>query len=321
MAPGRFTAFFLILAAAGATMLATVGGAAMMTGSREGRSMKRYRELTPFEESVIIDRSTEAPFSGAYVNEFSPGTYFCRNCGATLYTSEHKFHSGCGWPSFDAEIEGAVERRPDPDGNRTEIVCADCGAHLGHVFEGEGFTPLDTRHCVNSVSLVFVPAENLERAVFAAGCFWGVEYQMARTEGVLQTTVGYTGGDLEEPTYQQVCSGSTGHAEAVEVVFDNSVVSFDELARLFFDIHDPTTPDRQGVDVGSQYRSAVFYTSDEQREKTEELIGLLRDRGYGVVTMVEPLEVFWPAEDYHQDYYLKNGAGASCNYRADRFED
>ncbi|OPL18073.1 MAG: methionine sulfoxide reductase [Candidatus Aegiribacteria sp. MLS_C] len=293
----------------------------MLTGDGEGRILNRYSELTPFEESVIIDGSTEAPFSGAYVNVFSEGTYFCRNCGATLYNSEHKFHSGCGWPSFDAEIEGAVARRPDPDGNRTEIVCAECGAHLGHVFEGEGFTPLDTRHCVNSISLVFVPAGNLERAVFAGGCFWGVEYQLAQTEGVLQTTVGYTGGSAEEPTYQQVCSGGTGHAEAVEVVFDNSVVSFEDLARLFFEIHDPTTPGRQGLDVGSQYRSAVFYTSSAQRETAEELIGLLRDRGYDVVTLVEPLEVFWPGEDYHQDYYLKNGAVASCHFRADRFSD
>ncbi len=305
------TVLTLIFAAAAAAALLSKGPEAM----------KEYRELTPFEESVIIDRSTEAPFSGEYVNEFSEGMYFCRQCGAALYTSDHKFHSGCGWPSFDAEIEGAVERRPDPDGNRMEIVCAQCGGHLGHVFEGEGFTPLDTRHCVNSVSLVFVPAENLERAVFAAGCFWGVEHQLQQVDGVLQTTVGYTGGDSEEPTYAQVCSGSTGHAEAVEVLFDNSAVSYEELARLFFEIHDPTTPGRQGVDIGSQYRSALFYTTNEQRETASGLIDILRDRGYDVVTQLVPFEEFWPAEDYHQDYYNKNGVGAGCHIRTDRFGD
>lgn len=309
-----------ILTTVALVSLMTIAAAAMLHGD-EATMKKGYRELTPFEESVIVDRSTEAPFSGEYVNEFSAGTYFCRQCGTALYRSEHKFHSGCGWPSFDAEIEGAVERRPDPDGNRTEIVCAECGGHLGHVFEGEGFTPLDTRHCVNSVSLVFVAQENLERAVFAAGCFWGVEYQLASTEGVVQTTVGYTGGDVPEPTYGQVCTGSTGHAEAVEVLFDNSVVSYEELARLFFELHDPTTPDRQGVDVGSQYRSAVFYDSEEQKETVEELIEVLRERGYDVVTRLEPLEDFWPAEEYHQDYYLNNGGGSLCHTRTDRFGD
>lgn len=300
-------------------LVCAAAAAALLSKDRE--DMKRYRELTPFEESVIIDRSTEAPFSGEYVNEFSEGVYFCRQCGAALYTSDHKFHSGCGWPSFDAEIEGAVERRPDPDGNRTEIVCATCGGHLGHVFEGEGFTPLDTRHCVNSVSLVFVPAENLERAVFAAGCFWGVEHHLQQVEGVMQTTVGYTGGSTEEPGYSQVCSGSTGHAEAVEVLFDNSQVSYEDLARLFFEIHDPTTPDRQGVDVGSQYRSAIFYTTEEQRDTAMELIGILRERGYDVVTEVQPLEEFWPAEEYHQDYYLKQGVSGGCHVRTDMFGD
>lgn len=307
----RMTVLLLILTAAAVPALLSKGA----------EDMKDYRELTPFEESVIIGRSTEAPFSGEYVDEFSQGRYYCRQCGAALYNSEHKFHSGCGWPSFDEEIEGAVERRPDPDGNRTEIVCAECGGHLGHVFLGEGFTPLDTRHCVNSVSLHFVPASRMERAVFAGGCFWGVESQFQQVEGVLETTAGYTGGGTEDPTYSEVCSGGTGHAEAVEVIFDNSVVSFEELARLFFEIHDPTTPDRQGVDVGSQYRSAVFYTSEEQRETAEELTGILRERGYDIVTELEPLEDFWPAEEYHQDYFRKAGSGSACHIRTERFEN
>jgi peptide methionine sulfoxide reductase msrA/msrB len=300
-------------------LILAASAASIFSGGSMG--LKEYRELTPFEESVIIHRSTEAPFSGEYVDEFSEGVYCCRQCGTPLYRSENKFHSGCGWPSFDAEIEGAVERRPDPDGNRTEIVCAVCGGHLGHVFEGEGFTPLDTRHCVNSVSLVFVPAENVETAVFAGGCFWGVEYQFQQVDGVLEATSGYSGGSVEEPSYSDVCSGTTGHAEAVKVVFDNREVSFEDLARLFFEIHDPTTVDRQGVDVGNQYRSAIFYTSDQQRDTAEELVGILRDRGYDVVTQLEPLEDFWPAEEYHQDYIVRNDAQSRCHVRIDRFED
>jgi peptide methionine sulfoxide reductase msrA/msrB len=299
-------------------MIIAVGAAVSL---KDTDDMKAYRDLTDFEESVIIDRSTEAPFSGDYVNEFSEGVYYCKQCGAPLYTSESKFHSGCGWPSFDSEIEGAVERRPDPDGNRTEIVCSVCGGHLGHVFEGEGFTESDTRHCVNSVSLIFVPAERRERAVFAAGCFWGIESQFQQVEGVLETTAGFTGGETSEPTYQQVCMGETGHAEAVELIFDNAAVSFEELARLFFEIHDPGTVDRQGPDIGSQYRSAVFYTSDEQRETLEALIADLEERGYNVVTQIEPLSDFWPAEDYHQDYYSRSGVSSSCHYRVERFDD
>ena len=307
-----------VMATAAVVMALILAAGAALSEDGNGE-MEHYRELTPFEESVIVHRSTEAPFSGEYVDEFSEGTYFCKRCGAALYNSDSKFHSGCGWPSFDSEIEGAVERRPDPDGNRTEIVCANCGGHLGHVFEGEGFTPLDTRHCVNSVSLLFVTAEKLERAAFAGGCFWGVEHQFKQVEGVLETTAGYTGGETENPEYGQVCSGITGHAEAVEVVFDNTKVTFEELARLFFEIHDPTTPDRQGVDVGSQYRSAVFYTSGEQLETLEQLMDELRENGYDPVTQLQPLDEFWPAEDYHQDYYSKSGGSSMCHVRTDRF--
>lgn len=153
------------------------------------------RPLTPDEEQVIAHGATEPPFSGRYWNHKADGTYACRRCGATLYRSGDKFDSGCGWPSFDDAVPGSVLRRPDPDGNRTEIVCAACGAHLGHVFEGERFTPKNTRHCVNSLSLEFIPektSECTEEAIFAGGCFWGVEDAFQSVPGVCDAESGYT---------------------------------------------------------------------------------------------------------------------------------
>ncbi len=119
----------------------------------------KLNKLTPVEESVIIKKGTEPAYTGKYENFFQNGTYVCRQCGASLYKSGAKFHSGCGWPSFDDEIAGSVARQADKDGRRTEILCSVCGGHLGHVFEGEGFTPKNSRHCVNSVSLDFIPEQ------------------------------------------------------------------------------------------------------------------------------------------------------------------
>ncbi len=280
------------------------------------------KELTNEEKRVILNKGTELPFSGKYYNFHERGTYVCKQCGAPLYFSEAKFDSGCGWPSFDEEISGAVRRLPDVDGRRTEIVCAKCGGHLGHVFTGEGFTPKDTRHCVNSISMDFVPEdkqEETEVAIFAGGCFWGVEHLMQQQPGILSIEVGYIGGSTENPTYREVCSHTTGHAEAVRIVFDPKKVSYTTLAKLFFEIHDPTQSDGQGPDLGDQYRSEIFYTTSRQKEIAEELIGQLQGKGFQVVTRVTPATVFWKAEEYHQNYYNKTGKAPYCHRYIPRF--
>lgn len=283
---------------------------------------KEYNRLTPEEERIIIHKGTETPFTGEYYQNKAAGTYYCRRCDAPLYRSDDKFDSGCGWPSFDDEIPGAVKRTLDADGMRTEITCVNCGAHLGHVFTGEGFTPKDTRHCVNSISLVFKPEGKsvaAQKAYFAGGCFWGTEHLFKQLDGVVSTTVGYMGGNKSKPTYKEVCGGKTGHAEAVEVVFDPARTDYEKVAKYFFEIHDPTQVDRQGPDVGEQYRSVVFYANQEQKQTTEKLIGILKGKGYKVVTEVAPADTFWPAEDYHQDYYDVSGKTPYCHFYQKRF--
>jgi peptide methionine sulfoxide reductase msrA/msrB len=266
---------------------------------------------------VIVNKGTEAPFSGEYDNFFGAGVYTCKRCGAMLYRSEDKFDAHCGWPAFDDAFPGAIKRVPDPDGQRTEIECANCGAHLGHVLEGEELTAKNTRYCVNSISMLFVPLEQVKygRAIFAGGCFWGVQYQLSCVPGVLKTTAGYTGGHVDHPTYEQVCSHTTGHAEAVEVIYDPVRVSYETLAKVFFEIHDPTQVGGQGPDLGSNYRSAIFYTSDDQKLVAEKLIADLTGRGMKIATEVTAAGPFWPAEAYHQDYYKKQGVEAACHVR------
>ena len=287
--------------------------------AQEGKM--KYKSLTPMEKYVIIDKGTEAPFSGIYEKFDKKGTYVCKQCGAELYKSEDKFDAHCGWPSFDDEIPGAIRRETDADGRRTEIMCASCGAHLGHVFLGEGFTEKNTRHCVNSISLDFkaTTQPKTETAIFAGGCFWGVEYYMEKEKGVISVESGYTGGHTQHPSYEEVCSGTTGHIEAVKIIYDPSKTSYEKLAKLFFEIHDPTQADGQGPDIGYQYQSAVFYENDEQKKVTVKLISQLKEKGFKVVTRLIPAETFWVAEDYHQNYYDNKGGTPYCHARKKRF--
>jgi len=276
----------------------------------------RWNPLTPEERRVLINKGTEAPFSGKYNDCFDQGIYICKQCNAPLYRSEDKFNSHCGWPSFDDEIAGAVKRIRDADGQRIEILCAQCGGHLGHVFEGEGITPKNTRHCVNSISMQFVRAK---RAYFAGGCFWGVEHLMQQQAGVMGAVSGYMGGHVKEPTYEEVCRKITGHLEVVAVTYLVDETNFETLAKFFFEIHDPTQKDGQGPDKGEQYASAIFYQNNEEKEIAERLIQLLKVKGYDVVTRLLPVSTFWKAEGYHQDYYYKNGKEPYCHRYQKKF--
>jgi len=282
----------------------------------------KFNSLTPEEEYVILNKGTERPFSGEYNNTKAAGTYICRRCDTPLYNSQDKFESDCGWPSFDDEIPGAVRRETDADGRRIEILCNNCGGHLGHIFEGEGYTQKNIRHCVNSVSMKFIPMNvtSIEaKAYFASGCFWGTEYHFSKKDGVSGTTVGYTGGHKENPTYQQVSAGTTGHAETVEVVYDPEKVTYEELAKLFFETHDQGQVGGQGPDIGDQYRSVIFYEDEEQKKIAEKLIDVLKDKGFEVATELAPASKFWNAENYHQDYYENNGKTPYCHFYTKKF--
>ena len=287
----------------------------------------QYNKLTMSEKQVIINKGTEAPFTGKYYQNQDSGLYLCKRCDAPLYRSTDKFDAHCGWPSFDDEIEGAIKRIPDADGRRTEIVCAGCGAHLGHVFTGEKFTEKNTRHCVNSISLNFKPLTlsevnpeaRLDSVLFGGGCFWGMEYYFKNLDGVVSSKVGYSGGHMKNPTYHEVCSDSTGHAEVIQIIYDTSKIDFETIAKLFFEIHDPTEINRQGPDVGSQYRSVLYYENENQRDIALDLINRLKNKGFKVVTEVEKAKTFYKAEDYHQDYYGKKSGKPYCHFRVKRF--
>ena len=159
----------------------------------------------------------------------------------------------------------------------------------------------------------------MEKAIFAAGCFWGVQHYLARVPGVIKSTVGYTGGHKEDPLYEEVKSRTTGHAEAVEVEFDPVLVSFEELCKLFFEIHDPGQKNGQGPDIGPQYRSEIFYTNDRQRVVAEKLMKQLREKEHTVHTALTLAGRFWPAETYHQQYYKKTGNNPYCHFRIKKF--
>jgi peptide methionine sulfoxide reductase msrA/msrB len=287
------------------------------------------KTLTPDQYYVLREKGTERPYSGKLLMNKQAGKYVCAACGNVLFDSDAKFDSHCGWPSFDREIaEGRIVTQTDSSHGmiRTEIMCARCGGHLGHVFS-DGPTDTGLRYCVNSESLGFVPAgeggqDNVatgpagtDTITLAGGCFWCIETIFQEVKGVISAESGYSGGHIKNPAYREVCNGNTGHAEVVQVVYRPSEVSLQQLLKVFFTVHDPTTLNRQGADVGTQYRSAIFYRNDMQKQAAEEIISALnREKVYDdpIVTEVTPFKAFYKAEDYHQDYYNNNADQPYC---------
>lgn len=282
--------------------------------------MYKQASLMPFVLRVVQEKGTEAPFSDQ--RHATSGRYLCRLCGLALFKASHQFVSGCGWPSFDAALFERVRYVPDLDGIRTEIVCARCQAHLGHVFHGEGWTSNNTRYCVNGVSLDWVPDEAVDdsaEAIVAGGCFWGVQYWLDQCPGVLATEVGYTGGAGQDPSYSDVCAGGSGHVEAVRVLFDPQKIAYDALIRYFLEIHDPSQADGQGPDIGPQYHSVIFYYDTAQKTLAQHGLDQLQAKGMKIATRLRPVGIFWTAEAYHQHYYDKLQQQPYCHVYTKRF--
>ena len=285
------------------------------------KSEEEWREqLTPEQYQIIRLKGTERPFTSDMCELLEPGNFACVCCNTPLFDSSGKFASGTGWPSFTQPVkENAIAYTQDGSHGmgRIEVTCNTCDAHLGHVFP-DGPEPSGLRYCINAISITkfdedATPGITTSLATFGGGCFWSTEALFQQLRGVVGVTSGYAGGNLENPSYHQVCSGTTGHAEVVQIEYDPNEISYADLLRVHFATHDLTTLNRQGADMGTQYRSIVLYRNDEEFEQVSTLKRELSAQlEKPIVTEVAPLETFYPGEDNHQDYYQSNLQGSYC---------
>ena len=293
--------------------------------------------LTPEQYLCTQEGGTERPFQNQFWDHKEPGIYVDVVSGEPLFLSIDKFDSGSGWPSFVRPVEPqAVSNKTDRTHGmeRTEVRSRLADSHLGHVFD-DGPGPTGLRYCINSATLKFVSVtdmkktgygsylfpfakvQNWEVATLAGGCFWGMEDLIQKIPGVIETQVGYSGGSTSHAVYSQVKTGKTGHAESVQILFDPKATNYEKILLEFFKMHDPTTLDRQGNDRGSQYRSVIFYQTEEQRafaEKVKARVDQSGAWGAPVVTEITPFKEFWRAEEDHQKYLERIPDGYTCHY-------
>lgn len=273
-------------------------------------------QLTEEQYYVTRQKGTERAFTGEHCGLFEPGIYSCVCCDSLLFDGSEKFESGTGWPSFTEPIfQPAIKYEMDMSHGmrRVEVMCNVCDGHLGHVFN-DGPAPTGLRFCINSASMKKKSDFKLEKLVIGGGCFWCTEAMFQTLRGVEYVEPGYSGGTPETATYKQVCNGTTSHAEVIQITYDPAVISYDDLIRMHFLSHDPTTLNRQGNDVGPQYRSAIFYKSEEEKEIAAKIMAELQaDFANPIVTTLEPYEAFYKAEDYHHDYYAQNSSQPYCD--------
>lgn len=279
--------------------------------------------LPPDLYAVARQADTERAFTGTLWKSETKGTYYCAACGLKLFKSDQKFVSSCGWPSFfEQDNKNSITFKNDNSYGmrRIEALCGRCDSHLGHLFD-DGPEPTGKRYCMNAVSLDFVPdavvnqsKDNLETITIGGGCYWCVEAVYENLTGVERVVSGFSGGKVENPSYEEVCSGTTGAAEVVEITYDKTKTNLDEIFQVFFTVHDPTTLNRQGADVGTQYRSVIFYKNEEQKNAAESIIAELNKEVFNnkIVTTLEPFKAFYKAKDYHQNYYENNKDQPYC---------